>query len=85
MGGPLAELDELAVEGGVELRGECKRDRPDGGLGWGQGLAHVIEPRAGCVGVDQARAERHHKLVVGEVAASALPGEGADGSDLSDL
>jgi DNA-binding transcriptional LysR family regulator len=81
----LAELHELAVEGGVVVRREREFDRPRGGLGWGLGPAHVIEPRAGGVGVDEARAERHEQLVVGEVAAAALEGGGADGSDLRDL
>ena len=52
-----AELDELAVEGGVE--GPQARARPARrGLRRGLGLAHVLEPGARGGGVDQARAQR---------------------------
>src|SRR4051812_48097668 len=42
-------------------------------------LAHVLEPRAGGVGVDQARAQRDEQLAVGEIGGAALAGESADG------
>ena len=81
----LAELDELAVEVGVEVRGEGEFDGPGRGPGRGLGVAHVLKPRAGGVGVDQARAERHEELVFREIGGAALPGGGADRSDLRDL
>ena len=81
----LAELDELAVEGGVEGRRERELDRPRRGLRRGLRLAHVVEPRARGVGVDQARAERHDQPVLRQIAGAALAGDGADGRDLRDL
>src|SRR6516225_3674681 len=45
----LAELDEFAVDGGVEGRAERELDRPRRGLGRGLGGAHVIKPGAGRV------------------------------------
>ena len=50
-----AELHELAVEGRVEALAERELDRPGRRLGRGLRLAHVREPRARGVGVDQAR------------------------------
>ena len=74
-GEDLAQLDELAVEGGVEGPAERELDGPGRCLSWGLSLAHIFKPGAGSVGVDQARTKGHDQLVLAKVRHAPLAGD----------